>query len=70
MSKTADASSKGLVVLDANDRSTLTVRGDGQVSVDKPGQGVVLKSPNGLICRKLTIDNSGNLVVANMPSCP
>ena len=70
MSKTADATTKGLVVLDGTDRPTLTVRGDGQVSVDKPGQGVVLKSPNGLICRKLTIDNSGNLVVANMPSCP
>ena len=70
MGKTADASSHALGVLNSADRALLTVRNDGQVSVGQPGQGIVLKSPNGLICRKLTIDNSGNLVVQNMPSCP
>lgn len=70
MGKTTAATAKTLVVLDGMDRPTLTVRDDGQVSVDRPGQGVVLKSPNGLICKKLTIDNDGNLVVAPMGSCP
>jgi len=46
------------------------VRNDGQVSVGQAGQGIVLKSPNGQVCRKLTIDDSGNLVVAPMTSCP
>jgi len=69
MSKTADANSKGLVVLDSSDRSVLTVRSDGQISADRPGQGIVLKSPNGLVCAKLSIDNSGSLVVSPIP-CP
>ena len=70
MGKTTAASAKTLVVLDGMDRPMMTVRDDGQVSVDRPGQGVVLKSPNGLVCKKLTIDNDGNLVVAPMGSCP
>lgn len=70
MGKTTTANAKTLVVLDGMDRPTMTVRDDGQVSVDRPGQGVVLKSPNGLVCKKLTIDNDGNLVVAPMGSCP
>jgi F5/8 type C domain-containing protein len=70
MGKTSDASQNALGVLNSNDRPLLTVRNDGQVAVGQPGQGIVLKSPNGLVCRKLTIDNNGNLVVANMASCP
>jgi len=70
MGKTADATSHALGVLNGSDQPLLTVRTDGQISVGKPGQGIVLKSPNGQLCRKLTIDNSGNLVVASMPSCP
>lgn len=70
MGKTADATTKSLVVVDGNDRAIMTVRSDGQISADKPGQGVVLKSPNGFVCRKLTIDDSGELVVMPMPSCP
>jgi hypothetical protein len=70
MGRTADATTHALGVLNGADRPLLTVRNDGQVSVGQPGQGIVLRSPNGLICRKLTIDDSGNLVVANMPSCP
>jgi hypothetical protein len=46
------------------------VRNDGQVSVGQAGQGIVLKSPNGQICKKLTIDDNGELVVKAMPSCP
>jgi hypothetical protein len=70
MSRTSDATTHALGVLNGADKPLLTVRGDGQVSVGQPGQGIVLKSPNGQVCRKLTIDNSGNLVVANMASCP
>lgn len=70
MGKTADATTHALGVLNGSDRPLLTVRNDGQIAVGQPGQGLVLKSPNGQVCRKLTIDNSGNLVVQPMPSCP
>jgi hypothetical protein len=70
MGMTADATTKGLVVLDSNDRPVLTVRSDGQIAAEKAGQGIVLKSPNGLVCRKLTINNSGELVVQPMGTCP
>jgi hypothetical protein len=70
MGKSTTESTKSLVVLDGQDRSTLTVRDDGQITVGRPGQGIVLKSPNGLVCRKLVIDDAGNLVVQAMGSCP
>jgi hypothetical protein len=70
MGKTSDSTGHSLGVLNSNDRPLLTVRNDGQVSVGQPGQGIVLKSPNGHVCRKLTIDDSGNLVIKPMPSCP
>jgi hypothetical protein len=41
--------------------------GDGYFS--SAGNGVILKSPNGLVCRKLTIDNSGTLTTAAI-TCP
>jgi len=59
-----------LSLLNKSDRPLLTVRNDGQITVGQPGQGIVLKSPNGQVCRKLTIGDGGNLVVQNMPSCP
>ncbi|MBP1598786.1 MAG: hypothetical protein H6Q05_4163 [Acidobacteria bacterium] len=37
---------------------TLQVQGSG-VYVGSPGEGIILKSPDGLTCAKLTIDNSG-----------
>lgn len=70
MGKTSDASAHALGVLNGSDRPLLTVRNDGQVTVSQPGQGIVLKSPNGQICKKLTINDSGDLVVQPMPSCP
>ena len=70
MGRTSDASQNTLGVLNSSDRPLLTVRNDGQVSVGQPGQGIVLKSPNGQVCRKLTIDDGGNLVVNSMPNCP
>ena len=70
MGKTTTESTKALVVLDGQDRSMLTVRDDGQITVGTPGQGIVLKSPNGLVCRKLVIDDTGTLIVQPMGSCP
>jgi len=70
MGRTVDASQNALGVLNSLDRSLLTIRNDGQITVGQPGEGIVLKSPNGLVCRKLTIDNSGNLVVKVMTICP
>ena len=43
--------------------------GTGNIYVGGAGQGVILKSPNGSVCRRLTIDNSGNLSVGNI-TCP
>ena len=70
MGKSTTESTKALVVLDNQDRSMLTVRDDGQITVGRPGQGIVLKSPNGLVCRKLVIDDAGNFIVQAMGSCP
>lgn len=70
MGKTTGTTTKALVVLDGGDRSMLTVRDDGQITVGRPGQGIVLKSPNGMVCRKLVIDDAGELVVQEMGSCP
>lgn len=70
MGRTADASAHAFGVLNVNDRAVFTVRNDGEVTVAQPGQGIVLKSPNGHICKKLTIDDNGELVIQQMPSCP
>jgi hypothetical protein len=70
MGKTTGSSANTLVVLNGNDSATLVVRDDGQIAVGRPGQGIVLKSPNGQVCRKLVINDAGELVVQSMPSCP
>lgn len=70
MGKTTNTTTKALVVLDGQDRSMLTVRDDGQITVGRPGQGIVLRSPNGLVCRKLVINDAGDLVVEQLGSCP
>jgi hypothetical protein len=70
MGRTADAGAHAFGVLNVTDRPVFTVRNDGEVTVAQPGQGIVLKSPNGHICKKLTIDDNGELVVKPMPSCP
>ena len=41
----------------------------GNVIVNTAGSGIVLKSPNGLVCARLTIDNTGTLVVGGI-TCP
>lgn len=70
MGKTSDRTAYALGVLNSSDRPLLTVRDDGQITVGQAGQGIVLKSPNGQVCRKLTIDDSGNLFVKPMSNCP
>ena len=70
MGQSTSENTKALVVLDGQDQLIFTVRDDGQITVGKPGQGIVLKSPNGLVCRKLVIDDPGNFIVQAMGSCP
>ena len=70
MGRTADASAHAFGVQNVLDRPVFTVRNDGEVTVAQPGQGLVLKSPNGQICKKLTINDNGEFVVQSMPSCP
>lgn len=70
MGKSTGATTKALSVVDGADHPTLTVRDDGQVTIGRPGQGIVLRSPNGQICKKLVINDNGELVVQSMPACP
>ena len=49
-------------------RARLDVTG-GNILVGSPGQGLILKSPDGATCRRLSIDNAGSLVVAAV-ACP
>ena len=49
-------------------KAKLHVEG-GSVLVGSPGQGIILKSPDGAVCRRLTIDNTGNLVTTTV-TCP
>ncbi|MBP1598787.1 MAG: hypothetical protein H6Q05_4164 [Acidobacteria bacterium] len=41
----------------------------GAIYVGSPGEGIILKSPSGLMCVKLTVDNSGFPVFTTM-ACP
>jgi hypothetical protein len=41
----------------------------GNIFVGSPGRGLVLRSPAGTVCRRLSIDNEGTLLVINVP-CP
>ena len=43
-------------------KATLDVTG-GNIIVGSPGQGIILKSPNGATCRLLSIDNAGVMVL-------
>lgn len=42
---------------------------NGNILVGSPGQGIILKSPNGATCRLLSIDNAGALVLTAI-ACP
>ena len=49
-------------------KAKLDVTG-GNILVGSPGQGIILKSPNGATCRLLSIDNLGNMTLAAV-ACP
>lgn len=49
-------------------KAKLDVTG-GDILAATPGAGVILKSPNGALCRKLSIDNAGAIVLAAV-TCP
>jgi trimeric autotransporter adhesin len=50
-------------------KAKLDVTG-GDIFVGSPGQGIILKSPDGTKCTKLSIDNAGSLQINTLPSCP
>lgn len=52
------------VYIKTNDTLVLGILTNGNVSVLQAGKGVTLKSPDGNTTKTLTINNSGNLVVA------
>ena len=41
----------------------------GDVYTSTAGNGIILKSPDGLTCRKVSIDNTGTLVLTAV-ACP
>ncbi len=49
-------------------KAKLDVTG-GSILVGTPGQGIILKSPDGLTCKLLSIDNVGAMVLGNT-TCP
>ncbi len=49
-------------------KAKLDVTG-GNILVGSPGQGIILKSPNGATCRLLSIDNTGAMVLSAI-TCP
>jgi hypothetical protein len=49
-------------------KENLEIKG-GNLLLGSPGQGIILKSPDGSVCRLLTIDNAGNMV-NSVVACP
>jgi hypothetical protein len=49
-------------------KAKLDVTG-GNILVGSPGQGIILKSPDGATCRLLAIDNAGNMTLGVI-ACP
>ena len=49
-------------------KQKLEVQG-GNILVGSPGQGIILKSPDGATCRLLSIDNAGQMGLTPV-SCP
>ena len=49
-------------------KTTLQADG-GDIYVGSPGQGIILKSPDGLMCVRLTVGNAGGLVSTPL-ACP
>ena len=49
-------------------KAKLEVTG-GNILVGTPGQGIILKSPSGAVCRLFSIDNAGAMVLTTI-ACP
>ncbi|MGB7209753.1 MAG: hypothetical protein WBD27_13905, partial [Pyrinomonadaceae bacterium] len=49
-------------------KAKLDVTG-GNILVGTPGQGIILKSPDGLVCKLMSIDNGGLMVLTTV-TCP
>lgn len=43
---------------------------NGNILIGSPGQGLILKSPDGTKCTKLEIDNNGDLQINKLAACP
>jgi hypothetical protein len=43
--------------------------GGGNIYIGDAGKGVILKSPNGAVCRLLSIDNNGSFSLSSI-ACP
>ena len=51
------------------DTNVTLIEGRGDFHASGPGNGIILKSPDGLTCARLSIDNSGQLVTTPL-ACP
>src|SRR5262249_59060981 len=51
------------------DANVTVIEGEGDFHASGPGNGIILKSPDGLTCARLSIDNSGQLVTTPL-ACP
>jgi len=49
--------------------SVTLIEGQGDFHASGPGRGIILKSPNGAVCARLSIDDAGNLVTTAV-TCP
>lgn len=56
-------------VLELKDNGEVRVE-DGDVYLKAIGKGIIMRQPNGLKCRRITVDNEGHLVVSNEIDCP